>query len=402
MGIVAAISYYGLVVAGEIGRSGSIVVSAVPAALVLIWFRGRPTVAMILAAVGVLLVAFLMTNGYYVQAVTQQCAVLFAIFGGALSRQAGERRAAVALSVLTAILVVAFAYSRYGGMDGATTQGAVFGLSLLLLVFGALGLGAVTRWLLARDRRLSRDLHESAQRGRAAERDVLLEIERNRIAREVHDVVAHSLAVVIAQADGARFAADRAPGTVAPALDAIAETARRALGEVRTMLHDLQASGEGSRAPGSADLEGLLDGVRGLDLEVDFAVFGTPRDLDGDAGLALYRVAQEALTNAVRHGDRGQPVRFELDWGERQVVLAVTNALSTTAIPAGERAGRGLEGMRSRAQDVGGDCTAGIGSNDCFRVRIALPLPPVVDAATDLAPVRTQGAALLVPRSAHA
>ena len=78
----------------------------------------------------------------------------------------------------------------------------------------------------------------------------------------------------------------------------------------------------------------------------------------------------------MRHGDRAEPVRFELDWGEREVVLVVSNAVPAEAIPASERAGHGVTGMRERAADAGGDCSAGTGSNGRFRVRVALPIPP--------------------------
>jgi signal transduction histidine kinase len=202
----------------------------------------------------------------------------------------------------------------------------------------------------------------------------------------VHDVVAHSLAVVIAQADGARFAAETKPASVAPALEAISDTARRALGEVRTMLHDLRASGTAGVVPGPEDLDGLVAGIRALGVPVDRAEFGEPHALDQRTGLALYRVAQEALTNAMRHGDRGEPVGFELDWGDREVVLVVTNAVPQEAVPSSERTGHGVTGMRERAADVGGDCSAGVGSNGRFRVRVALPVAPEREPAPEAPP----------------
>lgn len=369
--IAAAGLYYALVVAGEIGRSGTIVATAIPAALVLVFFRDRPRLAMGLSAAGILAVASAMTNGFYVQDVTQQSSAAVAIFGAAISQDDRVRRIGTAFTGFVAVAAALFLAIRWNSGGGIA----------LGLVFLALTVGP---WVLARlildlgrtSQRLQTAEHEHA----VAERDMLMELERNRIAREVHDVVAHSLAVVIAQADGARFAAETKPAAVAPALEAISDTARRALGEVRTMLHDLRTSGDAGVVPGAEDLAGLVEGIRVLGVDVDEATFGDPQPLDARVGLALYRVAQEALTNAMRHGDRAEPVGFEVDWGEREVVLVVTNAVPSEVVPATERAGHGIQGMRERASGADGDCSAGIGSNGKFRVRVALPISPEVIA----------------------
>ena len=365
--LVIAFLYYVLVVAGEIGRTGSIIVSAIPAALVLVFFLRRPTLAMALSAVGILLMAFFMVNNAGIQSAVQQVSAGAAIYGAAVSTDPRARELGRIFTGFVAVAAALFLATRWtAGGDPLLT----LALPFLILCFGP--------WILARALRRHRVLEyrlgETSELHESAERDVLIELERNRLAREVHDVVAHSLAVVIAQADGARFAAESRPESVAPALEAISDTARRALGEVRTMLHDLRTSGEGGVVPGAADLEGLVEGVRGLGVEVDAVVYGEPRPVDRPAGLALYRVAQEALTNAMRHGGRGEPVGFEVDWGDREVVLVVTNAVPAEAVPATERSGHGVTGMRERAADAGGDCTAGVGSNGRFRVRVALPV----------------------------
>lgn len=383
--VVAAGIYYVVVVAGEISRTGTVLITAVPAALVLVFFRHRPLLAMGLSATGILAVAFLMTNGWYIQDVTQQSAAAVAIYGAARSGDDRVRRIGVAFSGFVAAGAALFVSARSSGGGG---EGLA--LPFLALVIGPWILASLTRDL----GQVSERLETVQTRNAAAERDVLLELERNRIAREVHDVVAHSLAVVIAQADGARFAAGTKPASVAPALEAISDTARRALGEVRTMLHDLRTSGEGGVVPGPADLSGLVDGIRSLGVDVDEATFGNPGPLDERTGLALYRVAQEALTNAMRHGDRAQPVGFEVDWGDREVVLVVTNSVPVDAVPATERAGHGVTGMRERASDAGGDCTAGTGSNGRFRVRVALPIPAAQGPEPTLSPL----AALFAPQ----
>ena len=365
---VVALAWYFLVIAGEAGRAvGPAAIVGVPAMAVLFWWRVRPLRALGLASLAVAAIA---VSSWWVWpgqgAFALAASSVFAILGAAMSEDLRVRLVGALLTVVGSVTVL-IVWGSYGAGS--------FLLLLLLLLLGAIAIAIGWGWRQLRASGFLRvQLVETAQRGEAAEQDVLVELERNRLAREVHDVVAHSLAVVIAQADGARFAAETKPETVAPALEAISDTARRALGEVRTMLHDLRTSGEGGVVPGADDLTGLVEGVRGLGVEVEEVAYGEAQALTRTAGLALYRVAQEALTNAMRHGDRAEPVGFEIDWGAREVVLVVTNAVPTEAVPASERAGHGVTGMRERAADAGGDCSAGIGSNGRFRVRVALPI----------------------------
>lgn len=376
---------------GELGRNGGFAfVYGVPAVCVLLVWRTRPWLALGLAALTLALVTLGATNGTPVNegGVLACSTAWFALLGASLSEDSRLRTAAALLVAVDTVLA---------GVNNGFPS-----LMLVLLLGGA---ALLAGWAARQQRsadRLRIGLRESVERNEHAERDVLLELERNRIAREVHDVVAHSLAVVVAQADGARFAAESRPETVGPALEAIADTARRALGEVRTMLHDLRTSGEGGEVPGPKDLDGLVEGIRALGVDVDAVVFGEPRPLDERIGLALYRIAQEALTNAMRHGDRSAPVGFELDWGDREVVLVVTNAVPVEAVPASERSGHGVRGMRERAADADGDCTAGIGSNGRFRVRVALPVPLPPEPAPDPAEHRDGLAALLSSISSRA
>lgn len=379
LAIVVAFAWYAFAV--SVGAGGNVfptVIAGMPGVLVLLWWRTRPWLALALAAASLLLILISVGNGASVNAdgLLILMTAWFAVLGAALSRDPRLPWAAVALVALDAFLSLA-------------SNG--FPSFVIVALVGALALGLGWGWRqVRRTVGLETRLVETAEQHATAERDVLMELERNRIAREVHDVVAHSLAVVIAQADGARFAAETKPASVAPALEAIADTARRALGEVRTMLHDLRTSGEGGTIPGPEDLAGLVEGIRVLGVEVDEATFGEPLPLGERTGLALYRVAQEALTNAMRHGDRAEPVGFELDWGDREVVLVVTNTVPAEAVAATERSGHGITGMRERAADAGGDCSAGVGSNGRFRVRVALPIeaptaPPEPEPSNALA-----------------
>ena len=149
-----------------------------------------------------------------------------------------------------------------------------------------------------------------------AEAEAAAEQERVRIARDMHDVVAHSLAVVIAQADGARYAAASAdPAAAAEALGTISTTARAALADVRLLLTQLRHSqSAGPAAAAFADLEELYAQVRSAGVELRVDVDPAPAaEPSAAVQLAVYRILQEALTNAIRHGDGG-PVSVRLAW----------------------------------------------------------------------------------------
>ena len=202
---------------------------------------------------------------------------------------------------------------------------------------------------------------------------VALEQERNRVARDVHDIVAHSLAVVIAQADGARYAARKSPEAVDDALEAISATARAALVDVRSLLTDLRHSQEAGPQPGMNDIDNLVRSFRESGLEVEWSSYGVGRPVSEATGLGVYRIVQESLTNALRHGARTSPVDLEFDWSETALSITVTNDL-----PVGERAqnaaGHGIPGMRERSALAGGAFTMGDGTNGRFRIRAVLPV----------------------------
>ncbi len=206
-----------------------------------------------------------------------------------------------------------------------------------------------------------------------AEADTAAEQERVRIARDMHDVVAHSLAVVIAQADGARYAAASDPAAAPAALETISSTARAALADVRLLLTQLRHSQGDGPQPTLADLEGLYAQVRaaGVDLRID--VDPAPRaEVPAAVELAVYRILQEALTNALRHG-AGAPVSVALAWHPDRVELAVRNALTDADVEPGAGVGHGLIGMRERAQLAGGRLEAGAEAGR-FVVRTSIPI----------------------------
>ena len=198
------------------------------------------------------------------------------------------------------------------------------------------------------------------------------EQERVRIARDMHDVVAHSLAVVIAQSDGARYAAAQNPELAQEALTTIAQTARSALSDVRMLLTQLRhRQGDGPQ-PTLADLETLFAQVRQAGVEPRVTVDPMPPGEPPAAiQLAVYRILQEALTNAIRHGEGDVDVR--LGWHPDRVDLEVRNRIGAEKTGAG--GGHGLVGMRERAQLAGGSFSAQHES-DQFVVRVTLPVGP--------------------------
>lgn len=222
--------------------------------------------------------------------------------------------------------------------------------------------------LIVRMRIRARDVEK--QRA-VAEALAVAEAERARIARDMHDVVAHSLAVVIAQADGARYVAASDPDTAAGALKTIATTARSALSDVRLLLTQLRHSEAAGPQPTIADLEELWTQVRAAGVDLRVEVDPVPRvEPPAAVQLAVYRILQEALTNAMRHG-AGDTVEVYLAWRTDRVDLGVHNATAGDGPP--RAGGHGVIGMRERAQLVGGRLDAGR-EGERFVVRATIPI----------------------------
>ncbi|MFE6966133.1 histidine kinase [Agromyces sp. NPDC057679] len=253
--------------------------------------------------------------------------------------------------------------------------GMLFVASIAVLVL------AWTAGLLVR---AVRDNREVARREEVANRErelaqyrYVVEQERNRIARDMHDVVAHSLAVVIAQADGARFAARTRPESAVDALGTIAGVARGALGDVRLLLAELRHHESASPQPVLDDLGALLEQVRAAGLDVRFSESGSRPELGTGHQIAVYRIVQEGLTNALRHGDTTKPVVLELDWDQAGVELRLVNSQRPDAAATDSHAFRhGIPGMRERAQLTGGSLHAAAGDDGLFRLTARIPAQP--------------------------
>lgn len=252
--------------------------------------------------------------------------------------------------------------------------------ALLMLVAAAFALGLA--WTVGALVRTAVRARENREAQRRAEAEAVAEQERVRIARDMHDVVAHSLAVVIAQADGARYAAASDPGAATAALGTISTTARSALADVRLLLTQLRHSQGSGPQPTIADLEELYAQVRAAGVELRVDVDPAPPGPSTSSGtvpaaaqLAVYRILQEALTNALRHGDPRGPVDVRLSWLADRVDVWVRNPLRPegAAEPRGEASGHGLIGMRERAQLAGGHLDAGA-EGEAFVVRASIPI----------------------------
>jgi signal transduction histidine kinase len=226
--------------------------------------------------------------------------------------------------------------------------------------------------------------------------------ERLRIARELHDVVAHSMSVIAVQAGFGQYVIDDSPRDAREALGAIQATSRDALAELRRMLgvlrqQDVPASALLTPECGLGELERLVHTTRGGGIEVALTRSGDVRDLPAGIDVSAYRIIQEALTNVVKHAGGGACCAVSVDYGEKTLTIAVTDdgglyspggttPLSTPRVPGwGDLgAGHGLIGMRERAQLCGGELSAGPLPRGGFRVLARLP---ILTAAVEDMPV---------------
>ena len=197
--------------------------------------------------------------------------------------------------------------------------------------------------------------------------------ERARIAREMHDIVAHNLSVMIALADGATYAMDTSPERAAEATRRVAATGREALVEMRRLLgvlRDQSAAQPLEPQPSLGRLDELLARVHAAGIPVTMDLDGDPHELADGVQLTVFRVAQEALTNTLKHASRPTSAHLALSCRPGQVELEVTD--TGRGARASRPGGRGLRGMRERAASYGGELEAGPGPDGGWRVRLRL------------------------------
>ncbi len=194
------------------------------------------------------------------------------------------------------------------------------------------------------------------------------EVERSRISRELHDVVAHSLAVTMLNLTGARLALRRDPDEAEAALRQAEESGRQSMADIRRAIGVLGTDGLAAPLPGAADVTDLVRGFRDAGLQVTLRVDGEPGAVSAVTGLALYRVAEESLSNVVKHAP-GAAATVTLEVDASSARLLVENRRTNGRV--GE--GLGIAGMRERAALVGGTLHAGA-SDDTWYVAAELPV----------------------------
>jgi signal transduction histidine kinase len=223
---------------------------------------------------------------------------------------------------------------------------------------------------------------ERLERERDTQAQLAVSAERARIAREMHDIIAHNIAVMIALADGATYTVAGDPGQAATLMGEVSATGRSALTEMHRLLGVLrQPAGPGhAPQPTLADIDNLLAAVRAAGLPTRLTVTGQPPALPPSIQLALYRIIQEALTNTLKHSAAAS-ARVQLTYLPAGVALEVTDdgrprARPVKAAGAESSAGHGIAGMRERAAVFGGEVSAGPGPDGGWRVHTMLYLRP--------------------------
>jgi signal transduction histidine kinase len=238
-------------------------------------------------------------------------------------------------------------------------------LSAMVVAAGVLGVNMRTRraYLASLEERAVRLEAERDQQARLA-----AAAERARISREMHDVVAHSLSVMIALADGAGYAPDRA----GEAMASVSATGRTALAEMRRLLGILRAPDESELhpQPGVGELDELVEKIRAAGLPVTLVLDGDPSPVPAGAQLTVYRLVQESLTNTLKHAGPGASAQVRLSFTPYAVCVDV----SDTGLSAKAGHGHGIAGMRERAAIYGGELSAGPDPAGGWRVRALLTL----------------------------
>ena len=364
---------------GSADQAGLVAISLILAVLVVLRRKYPLATFAIAAAIGVVQLAFgaRPASGTSIagafQPVSADVAIILLLYTLAANR---PRR--VSLSGLAVCLVgITFVVIRWPQSHGGETPQHMLVAALVL------GVPLVSAWVLGQTMAYRRAyyawLEERARRAEA-ERDTRAQIavaaERARIAREMHDVIAHNVSVIVVQADGAAYAFDQDPARARQAIDAISRTGRQALAEMRRLLGVLRDGEEDTDMapqPGLTQISELLAEARLAGLPVSLTIEGAPRPLDAGRELAAYRIVQEALTNTRKHGGLGADAAVVLHYAEDGLRVRVSDTGQAPA--AGDAPGHGITGMRERVQLYGGTLRAGPLPGGGYEVTAVLPAP---------------------------
>jgi signal transduction histidine kinase len=341
-----------------------VVLPAALAAGALLWRRSAPTLTAAVVVTSATLVAVLAapTQGSF----TGFVAMVIALY----SVGAHEPRRSGLYVLVAAIVGIAVAGLATNALIGGVNAGDWIPIGVWLSLAWALGTE------VRRNRIQNEQLRVLAQQ-LADERDArareAVSLERSRLARELHDVVAHNVSLMAVQAEGAGRVLQGDQPQVRAALAAIATTGRDTIDELRRLLGILradEAEAQLAPQPGLADLAPLLDRVRGSGLAVDLTVTGDPIALPAGAQLSAFRIVQEALTNTLKHADASH-VAVDLRYSPGAVEVRVADNGHPAGLGAGT--GQGLVGLRERVALYGGSLTAGQDTNG-YTVRALLPI----------------------------
>ena len=332
--------------------------------------RSRPLEALVVWAGGVVVLAVALTppeaiGGLFVGL------LLFPYMVGA--NVAGHRALLAPPLLIAAVIGVAL----------TSINGFIVGDIIFPTIFGVL------MWLAGRVVRsraeLTAELHEAAlvaHEQREADAARAVAEERRRIAREMHDVVAHSVSTMVIQAGGARRILARDPQRAIRAAELIERTGREALGEMRHLLGVLHAGEDAAVLAPQPTLQGvdaLLERSSAAGLPVELTIAGEPREVSAGVDLAAYRVVQEALTNSLKHG--GGRAEVQLHYTADELRVTVTDQGTGKPRPRVESGGHGLVGMRERVRVCGGELRHGPRQSGGFEVDARLPLQDEAEAA---------------------
>jgi signal transduction histidine kinase len=361
--VALSIAVWLVVEVGSSDAEGMVVALAVVAAGALLATRDAPFVAPLVTGAALSVAIAIDPEPLY-----DMSAPFLALLFLAWSVGTYNERTRAVIGLVAFELVGAWANFNF---EGETVAADYFFISLFVGVSWTTGYAlsrraAATRQLKERAARLERDQTEATERAVAEE--------RQRIARELHDVIAHSVSVMTVQAGAVRRLLLPEQEKERQALQSVEATGRQALTEMRRLVGLLREQGampEFSPQPGLSTIDSLLDRVRAAGLPVELDVAGVPQELAPGVDLAAYRVVQEALTNALRYAGPAH-AWVEVSWGEDELALTIANDGRSDGVDSD--GGQGLDGMRERVSLYGGEIASGPREGGGYVVRARLPI----------------------------
>lgn len=375
---------------GSTARAIGYLVAMVATCVALVLRRRWPLVAVLIWLAAMILHVLLGQPGKPLPLDWVSPAAMLATLAAAYTVQAQLPHHTRPLFVIALVLGPVAAAVRSGDSENLLARSAGVVLAwALIAVFSLLG-------VMRRIRRQELDRAVAHAALLQAQQDQQIELatldERTRLAREMHDTVAHSLGVVIAQADGGRYAVLADPHAGKESLDSIAKVARQSLAEMRRLVGTLRNEDrELAAAPKASDIPTLVDDFRRAGLWVRHQEEGSmPAELAPTLSLTIYRLVQQSLSNALKHGTTRPSAQLTIEWTDELFILDVTNPMPEVRQAPDEAPGHGLIGMLERARMLGGTLTAGPTNGEepsQWRVRAELPMQASEVQATNVPPV---------------